>query len=156
MNKVIIIFLLFIFGSFVECKVMKQGEFCYRKNEFECFGNFSYNCGNAVCTKTQYNCHVLSLFSKQKVNELKYTIFMGKIKDCLAPPKYKWNKKDVCLNSKTCTQSGIFRLWSIKLNECKCPGKHSFKCNNKDYCGIDERACEGLKKTSTIGKIEKC
>jgi len=47
-------------------------------------------------------------------------------------------------------------MWStkIKLVECECIGKFSFKCNS-DYCGLDKQACDGLNKRKIAG-IKKC
>ena len=157
--KIITIIFLFIFVSFIKCTGLKLTDFCKSKQGklISCHGSFNFNCGDFVCTRAQYNCHVLSMFSGLNgLHRKNYVNFIYKIRNCPELPKYKWKKTDVCFNSKTC---GIRRLWPMKITqliECKCTGEHNFKCSNKDYCGIDERACEGLKNTSTIGKIEKC
>ena len=156
--KIIKVIFFFIFVSFIKCTDLKHTDFCFPKQgkEFICHGSFNFSCAEFVCTRTQYNCHVLSMFSVLKgVHRQNYEKFMLKIRDCSEPPKYKWTKSNVCLNSNTC---GIRRLWPMKITqliECKCTGKHSFKCSHTNYCGIDERACQGLKKTNTIG-IPKC
>jgi hypothetical protein len=96
------------------------------------------------------NCHVLSLFSGLKAQHRKnYESFMNKIKKCPehTKPKYKWNKNDVCLNTKNCLKTSIHRLWftKIKLVECECIGRYGFECS-RDYCGLDKRACDDKKK----------
>ena len=156
MKTVLIIF--FIFVSLAQCISIKHDDLCFPKQgkEFGCYDAYSFSCGGFVCTKSQNTCHVLSSFNGLKGKESKYRKFIQTIKKCAEPPKYKWNKNDVCLNSKTCIKPEIHRLWStqIKLIECKCIGKHSFRCDSH-YCGIDERACNGLKKTKIAG-INKC
>jgi hypothetical protein len=153
MNK--FIFLFFIV-SFIECTNLKIDDLCYPKEQkdLKCYGNnYSFACGDFICTKNQYICHVLSLFSGlQGEHRKNYESFMIKIKNCPEPPKYKWNKNNVCLNTKNCVKPSIHRLWStkIKLVECECIGKHSFKCNS-DYCGTDKQACDGLNRKKMIG-----
>ncbi len=46
----------------------KLKDFCFYdptsiNNEFECHGKLSFNCGGMLCSKNQYSCQVLSLFS---------------------------------------------------------------------------------------------
>ena len=157
-----LIFLFFIV-SFIECAKLKFNDLCYPKEEKElkCHGNYSFVCGDFICTKSQYTCHLLSLFSGLKGEHRKnYELFMNKIKDCPELPKYKWNKNDVCLNTKNCKthhypNSPFHVLWivSLKLIECKCNQKYSYVCN-KDYCALDKRACDNLKK-KTAG-IKHC
>ena len=163
------IIIFFIFVSFIECAYdLKYTDLCYPKQgtKFSCFGNYNFSCGGFICTRTQYNCHVLSLFSGlngvgQKRN---YETFMNKIKYCPEPAIYKLNKNAVCLKPKSCeqgksmyTKRSIHRLWSIqmRIDECKCSGKFSFKCIS-NYCGLDKRACEGLKKKPKYELIKKC
>ena len=44
----------------------------------------------------------------------------------------------------------------LKYDKCgKCSGKYSLRCNS-DYCGLDKRACNGLKKNSIDLEIKKC
>ena len=150
---------LFIIVSLIEGTILKIDDLCYPKaeKELKCYGNYSFFCGDFICTKNQYICHVLSLFSGLRGEHRKnYESFMTKIKNCPEPPKYKWNKNDVCLNTKNCVKPSIHRLWSakIRLVDCKCIGKHSFKCNS-DYCGLDKRACDGVNKKVMIG-IKYC
>ena len=154
--KITILFFVIIISS-IECINLKFNEFCYPKQEKElkCHGKFNYICGDFVCTKTQYSCHLLSFFSGSKGKN--YELFMSKIKDCLEPPKYKWNSNDMCLNEKYCIKPTIHRLWStqIKVVDCKCIGKHNLKCDNTDYCASDKRACDDLNKKMIIS-IKKC
>ena len=85
-----------------------------------------------------------------------YETFLSQIKDCpKAPPKYKWNSNDVCLNAKDCFQT-IRLLWSsiIKKGECKCKGKYDYKCDS-DYCASNKQACNHLKQM-VRSKIKKC
>lgn len=160
--KRIIFFLLFVLISLSDC--MRQSDFCIIPNEnfSYCYGNQSYNCANFVCAKNQYSCHLLSLFSGLKgENKASYELFIDRIKNCsekepINNNTYEWNEDEVCLNTKDCTKSSIRRTWStkIKRNECKCIGKYSFRCNS-DYCGLNERACDGLIKKS-FKLIKKC
>ena len=96
--------LIFLCIAFIESAGLKHSDLCFPKQgtEFACFGNNSYNCGDFVCSRSQYSCHILSLFSVQNGKKLKYSIFINRIIDCPEPPKYKWNKNDVCLNSNKC------------------------------------------------------
>ena len=82
---------------------------------------------------------------------------MNQIKDCPQPPKYKWNLNDVCLNSKDCLKTTLWRIWSTLLipGECKCKGKHNYRCNN-DYCALNKQACDGLNNQKSKKKIKKC
>ena len=75
-----IIFLFFII-SFIECLYYKDLCFPDEKKEFKCFGRLNYNCGDFVCTKNQYTCHILSIFSARKF----YESFVKKIKSCPEP-----------------------------------------------------------------------
>jgi hypothetical protein len=154
-----ILILLFFIFSFVESTNLKIDDLCYPKEEKElkCYGSYSFACGDFICTKNQYICHVLSLFSGLKGEHRKnYESFMIKIKKCPEPPKYKWNKNNVCLNTKKCLKTSIYRSWftKTKLVECECIGKFSFKCNS-DYCGLDKKACDGLNKKKISG-IKNC
>ena len=157
--KIMIFIYIFIIVSFVESTILKNDDLCYPKEEKElkCYDKYSFVCGDFLCAKNQYICHLLSLFSGlQGEHRKNYESFMTKIKKCPEPPKYKWNKNDVCLNTKNCVKPSIHRLWStkIKLVECECIGKFSFKCNS-DYCGLDKKACDGLNKKKISG-IKNC
>lgn len=145
-----IIFLFFII-SFIECLYYKDLCFPDEKKEFKCFGRLNYNCGDFVCTKNQYTCHILSIFSARKC----YESFVKKINSCPEPLEKKWSTNDVCKNTKQCEKPSIHRLWSIqiKLIACKCIGKYSYKCND-DYCGLNKMACDGL--NTKMVKIKKC
>ena len=70
--------------------------------------------------------------------------------------KYKLNSNgDVCFNFNNCVTT-LKRIWpynKIKLTECNCAGKYSYKCN-RNYCASNKLACEGLIKNIT--KIKKC
>jgi hypothetical protein len=155
----IILILLFILIKLMEC--LRYNELCYpdKNKKYDCHGIHSFNCADIVCTKNQYSCQLLSLFSELKgIKKINYEKFMKKIQNCPEPPKvkskpkYKWSPNDVCLN----TQPSLHRLWlfQVKRGECKYSRKkYIYKCNN-DYCGLDKRSCEGLSKKS-IG-VKKC
>ena len=84
MKIIIIIIFLFIFVSLVNSSELKISDLCYPQQVYglECHGIYSYNCANFLSTRTQYNCHVLSLFSGLKgVHRQNYKTFMYKIKD---------------------------------------------------------------------------
>jgi hypothetical protein len=155
--KMMIFFYLFIIVSFIKCKNLKIDDLCYPKEEKElkCYGNYNFFCSDFICSKSQYTCHVLSLFSGLTGEHRKnYELFMRKIKKCPEPPK--WSKNNVCLNAKNCLKTSIHRLWStnIKLIECECVGNYSFKCNS-NYCGLDKQACDGITKINIVG-IKNC
>ena len=157
------IIFLFCFISIMHC--IRENDLCIpndEKFEIECYGIYSYNCANLVCTKNQYGCHVLSLFSGLKgIHKLRYDSFMDSIKPCSKIQSSStiinnWNADDVCLNTKDCShKTSIHRILSnkIKRNECKCIGKYSYRCNG-DYCGLDKQACDGLSKNTV--EIKKC
>ena len=151
-----IIFLFFIVSKLTECTHLKYDNYCYKINDFACYGEYIFTCSDFLCTKSQYTCHVLSLFSNLRGKHTNnYVSFMNKIENCSKQPKYKWNKNKVCLNTKNCLKTSIHRLWSskTKLIECKCIGKYNFRCNT-DYCALNKQACDGLKK-KMVG-IKKC
>jgi hypothetical protein len=134
-------------------------EMCFPKEAeiTECHGKYKYNCGDFVCTKNEYSCQMLSLFSVLKGDHFKkYESFIKEIKECPKPPKYKWQPNDVCLNTNDCV-STLKRIWPynrVKLTACKCTGKYIYKCNH-DYCALNKLACEGLKKNVKIKKCSK-
>jgi hypothetical protein len=154
-----IIIILFFSISLMQCFKLK--DFCFYdptsiNNEFECHGKLSFNCGGMLCTKNQYSCQVLSLFSMlDGIHNKRFISFMDKIKDCIEPPKYKWNVNHLCLNTKECFKP-LVSVWSFKMKpiKCKCKGKYSYNCNNDDYCGLNKHACSGLKKK--MAKIRQC
>ncbi len=81
--------------TFIECTNLKTSDLCFpiEGNEMNCHGFYHYNCGEYVCTKSQYSCHILSLFSVLKgPHQKKYEAFISKIKDC---SQYTWNPNDV-------------------------------------------------------------
>ena len=152
------LFFLF-FVAFIECKKFKIATvMCYPEEgkKIECHGKYNYNCGDFVCTKNEYSCQMLSLFSVLKGDHFKkYESFITEIKECPEPPKYKWKPNDVCLNTNNCV-TAILKIWPynrVKLTECNCTGKYSYKCN-RGYCGLNKLACDVLKKNIT--EIKKC
>ena len=155
-----IILLISYFAAFIECIKYKMApEICYPKEteKIECHGKYNYNCGDFVCTKNEYSCQMLSLFSGLKgKHRKKYELFINEVKQCPEPPKYKLNSNgDVCFNFNNCVTT-LKRIWpynKIKLTECNCAGKYSYKCN-RNYCASNKLACEGLIKNIT--KIKKC
>jgi hypothetical protein len=156
MKKMILLILYFV--AFIECNKYKISEICYPKarKKIECHGQYNYNCNNSVCTKNKYTCEMMSLFSGLKGEYLKkYKSVLNVIKKCPEPPINKWKPNDVCLNTKDCV-STLMSIWSfnrIKQKECKCRGKYDYRCN-QDYCALNKRACERLKKN--INGIKKC
>jgi hypothetical protein len=133
-------------------------EMCFPKEAeiTECHGKYKYNCGDFVCTKNEYSCQMLSLFSVLKGDHFKkYESFLNEIKECPEPPKYKWQPNHVCLNTNGC-ETTLLRIWpynKIKITACKCTGKYIYKCN-RVYCALSKLACDGLKKNAT--KIKQC
>ena len=116
-----IIFLFFIVSKLMECTHLKYDNYCYKINDFVCFGEYIFTCSNFLCTKSQYTCHVLSLFSNLRGKHTdNYVSFMNKIENCSKQPKYKWNKNKVCLNTKNCLQTSIHRLRSSKTKSIEC------------------------------------
>jgi len=152
--KGILILSLFLLIIFIECINLSPNDLCYLKQgkDLKCPENINYNCGDFVCTKSQYNCHILSLFSKS----INYVTFMSKIKDCPEPPVYKWKSNDVCLVRKECVKLTIHRLWSThqKLVDCNCIGKYKYKCKNSNYCASNIQACNHVIKKNDL--IKKC
>jgi len=154
--KLVFLFLI----AFIECKKFEIAtQMCYPKagERIECHGKYKYNCGQFVCTKNEYSCQMLSLFSglKGKHRE-KYESFINEVKECSEPPKYKLksNDDDVCFNSNKCVTT-LLRIWPynrVKLTECKCTSKYDYKCN-RDFCALSKLACEGLNKNVTEIKI---
>jgi len=158
MIKIILLFA--YFAAFIECKKFKIAPgICYPKagEKMECHGKYNYNCGDFVCTKNEYSCQMLSLFSVLKGDHFKkYESFIKEIKECPKPPKYKWQPNHVCLNTNDCVTT-LKRIWPynrVKLTACKCTGKYIYKCNH-DYCALNKLACEGLKKNVKIKKCSK-
>ena len=151
------ILLIFLILNWIESFEVKK--FCYKiktnGKEFECNGDFSHDCGNNMCAKDENSCKLIALyyFFPSRLNE-----YMRRIKHCLKPT-YNWKPNDVCSNSKSCFYSSV-RIWpsgSSIQPECNCGGnnKYKYKCI-KNYCGLDKRACEGLKTTKSIKLIKKC
>ena len=162
--KLKIILILFLVIKLMKC--LSYSDFCIpnENDKIECGGIYNYACGDFVCAKNQYRCHLLSLFSGSKgKHRYNYESFVNKIHQCpeshllKRKPKYIWSPNDVCLNPKDCVQSLFHRLWlprwTMKFGECKCSGKYSHKCSS-DYCGLDERSCTELSKKPT--GIKKC
>ena len=166
--KMILIILIFAI-NLIEC--IKVTDFCYKikinDKKQECQGNYTFNIADIVCAKDRYSSRSLRVFysirniQRNKNDYIylknKYEIFMNQIKDCPQPPKYKWNLNDVCLNSKDCLKTTLWRIWSTLLipGECKCKGKHNYRCNN-DYCALNKQACDGLNNQKSKKKIKKC
>ena len=169
MKNIAIILLTIYSIKLMEC--FKATDFCQRKEikgkKSECHGNFQLSCDNNFCAKDQSNCKNFILFRTLKnlykyekdfiIFENKYKTFLGHIADCPQPKVYKWNSNDFCLNSKDCVTT-FMKLWSfnqIKESECKCKGKHSFRCNT-DYCALNKQTCDGLKNQKSKKEIKKC
>ena len=160
MKKIILVSIIIV--SFVEC--LKYDDLCFprKRNDFICSGKHSYNCAEFICSRNQYTCQLLSLFSASKGirNKNNYGSFIDKIQSCPIQ-LYKWNTSDVCLKSKDCSSNLIdfeFRRWrnhkiNINVHKCKCTGKYKYLCKS-DYCGLNKPACDGLKKN--IVGIQKC
>jgi hypothetical protein len=149
----IIIFLIYLV-SYIEC--IRVNDFCYKidlKNkEQECQGEYMSSCGGVLCTKYLSSCQNLIIFYDLRNNILfrdKFKEFFSQIQDC---PD---SNDDVCFNTKDCIKPSFNRIWTfnLKRSECKCIGKHSYRCN-RDYCGSDKLACDGLKRKSI--KIKEC
>ena len=166
-----IIFPMILYIKLIKC--IKVTDFCYQikieDKVTECNQNnkYKYDCMSGLCSIDQrYSCQSIKLFSTVKDIQKSekdyiffknhYQHFLSKIKDCLEPPKYKWNQNDLCVNIGSCLQTTFRRIWStlFESDECKCRGKHNYKCND-DYCASDKRACKYLKhKVKT--QIKKC
>jgi hypothetical protein len=105
------VILLFLIFSLIESKIT-QNDFCHSEKELECKEKLNYTCNNKLCSKSEYSCKVISLFSNLNgVNKKKYKLFLKKIKTC---PKLTINRKkknDVCLNTKQCKLSSNHRAW---------------------------------------------
>jgi hypothetical protein len=165
--KILIVIALIFTINWIEC-TLKVTDFCKKleidRNEKECKGNYSLNCGSILCAKDKYSCQSIRFLNGIKSiqkNEKDYLFFqnnfealMKLIKYCPKLPNYKWNPNDVCF--KDCFQISFWRIWSNLLNvgECKCRGKYNFRCNTA-YCALDKRACDELKKAKQ-SKITKC
>ena len=169
MKKLLILLYL---ATFIESK-LKSTDFCNRieieGNKKECYGKHNLSCNNIVCGKNQLYCQSFNYFSS--VQNLpgfekyffyfknKFNLFKRLIKDCPKPQEYKWNSKDVCLNTKDCENSNnmLATIWSKQTTsiECKCSGKYKQRCNS-DYCASDKRACNGLKEVLQNAGISKC
>ena len=160
--KVKILLILIIGVKLNEC--IDPKEFCINKEKvFQCRGEYSLNCGGVLCTKNEDSCQSLASFSSLKNIQKnpkdhahhmkKFKSFLSSIKECT---KFSYRmSKDVCLINKDCVNK-INWLNLLKYDKCgKCSGKYSVRCNT-DYCGLDKRACNGLKKNSINLEIKKC
>ena len=114
-----------IASSSIQCNNLKPTDLCFpnENNKFECNGYHGYNCADFVCTRSQYSCHLLSLFSGLKgLHKIRYESFINNVADC---PDFHWNPDNVCLNTKDCkTQpfhlSSIHRFWSLQIQPTEC------------------------------------
>jgi hypothetical protein len=159
--KMKILFCLILSIKLIEC--IKTSDYCYKKEELDCKETHNTNCGAKLCAKDQLSCQNLIKFSKEKNTHFflnKFESFMNQIGDCQVElSNNKRNPKDVCLNAKKCNHNSL-RNWArlrwvyIKSDECKCIGKHNFRCNS-DYCALQKESCDSLKEISLLD-INKC
>jgi hypothetical protein len=161
--KTIFIIILIFSINWIKC-TLKVTDFCEKleinDREQKCKGNYSLTCAGILCAKDRYSCQsirVLHGIKNIQKTEKDYVFlqnnfkaFMKLIQKC---PKPKWNPNDVCLNTKNCFQTSLWRIWStlLKPGECKCRGKYNYKCKS-DYCALDKQACDLLKKIKIIKK----
>jgi hypothetical protein len=166
----IVFTLIVIFSiNWIEC-TFKVTDFCKKLEiygkEQECKGKYSLSCADILCAKDRYSCQGIRLLhgikSIQKTEKdyqffkNNFEAFIKLIKKCPKQLKYKLNSNDVCLNTKDCFKSSLWRIWStlLKTDECKCRGKYNFRCNS-DYCALDKQACDTLKQVKQ-SNITKC
>jgi hypothetical protein len=168
--KKIIIFNLLIFLSIsIECKIQVT-DFCTKieieGNTIECNGDFGLSCDKNTCSKDQFSCQGLKLFSSAKQFKgfgKKYDLFIkicdlfiSQIKNCTIP-EYKWNPNHVCLNIKVSFQVDSSGVKLKKMEPDECSEKYNIKCNNY-YCASDKRACNDheFKMARNNSNIKKC
>ncbi len=105
------VLLLLLIFSLIESKIT-QNDFCHKEKELECKEKLNHTCSDKLCSKSEYSCKVISLFSNLNGgNKKKYKLFMKKIKKC---PKLILNRRkkiDVCLNKKQCKLLSNHRAW---------------------------------------------
>jgi hypothetical protein len=151
----------------------------------KCHGKFSYDCVSNTCSLNRKSCNeykiALSRFL-QIINDLKASdsvfsskhlaetktikLFNRAIKNCVKKI-FEFKKSDFCLNGKNCVQIGkemigfglnYRSLTTIKDVDCKCPIKHSFKCDK--YCAADSNACDYYKSNKKdkqfLHRIKNC
>lgn len=142
---------------------IKETDFCYKtkidNKLIYCHDKHSFICVHDICSIDINACQRLVIFSTMTLTREgfykdKYKKFKSRILNCTEPTKYKWNPKDVCLNTKNCAKPSYYRRSSLISYKCKCTGKYSFNCNN-DYCASNKRACQGLK-NKQLSKVTKC
>lgn len=172
----IFLFLIFIQHILQKAQGLKPDEICKLSNECNkpectqsnCENIYPYSCGTHYCTVNRYLCQkfliwteVFNKFKEKQTVEKQinnYINFNQYIKTC---PQKNWHINEVCLNTMKCAFKP--QIWSLqyskmKLSECPCKGKYSFRCG-KEYCAVNQRGCDGLDKYSVkdIKKnITKC
>jgi hypothetical protein len=160
--------LLFIVFSIDILESIEVTDFCQKKElngiKPECQGFFNISCDSNLCAKKESTCQDINSLFRSKSNFYRYEkdfikyakqykLLLKQIKECAKPAEYNWNPNDVCLNTKYCVNTLITlrSFYQVKVRECKCRGKYSYRCD--DYCALDKKACDGLKK---VKKIKKC
>lgn len=138
-------------------------DFCFQSEECqskyckqECEGQLSHQCGYGLCSNIRHSCQSIKLWSiltinaKTDVVTTSYQNFILGINNCPQKIKYQLKSNDFCISGTKCyyKQKLPFRLVNrrvevFKYSECKCLGKHKFKCE-RNICAKDRDACNVL------------
>jgi hypothetical protein len=148
-----VIFLLTSLICLMQC--FEINDFCSKKENKCDEKNYEYNCEGILCSKNQFSCQSLLLFSKLRVYRYEYEILMSMIKDCQIRKSVKFNSNDICLNTKDCNKPFTHRLFSNLKSVCKCNQKYSYKCKMV-YCAKNEQTCDDFKSKQSKITVEKC
>lgn len=121
-----------------------------------CHSERSFECGEEFCSKDKDSCILFLNSLKQNSENQKNRNFLSLFKKSGGET---WESNGVCLNGEHCYSRKMIPLRSrttikvLKRIECPCLGYYSFQCG-KDFCALDESACEMFNANSRQTEIE--
>jgi hypothetical protein len=108
-------------------------------SSFVCGGKHNYKCTKDMCSLNEKTCDDYGKF--QRLNSF-YVLRSFKIFLKLCETK-KLTLNDYCVKNSFCLKQRSLGFISPKLKiDCKCEGKHSYKCG--DFCTLDRMFCDLL------------
>jgi hypothetical protein len=134
-------------------------------NQLKCHSNHQYKCNQIYCSRNVKSCNDFYKLTRPSTSLLKLpqrikenSLYTSQIKKCQLK-KYKLNKQNVCLSSKTCIlvkkkAKNIIAKSKHSVHKviCPCRGEYNYQCENI-YCTINDMVCDYLTKVNSTKRV---